>query len=361
MTTKPCTIIAEAGVNHNGCLDTARRLVDAAASAGADVVKFQTFKAEGVASRSAEKAGYQKRTTSADESQLDMLRRLELDEQSHVAIIEHCRSLNISFLSTPFDLVSLELLVERFRLETIKIPSGEITNLPFLLEIARKGRKVILSTGMSTIGEVEAALATLAFGFTAPAHAMPEARSFDRAFASRSGREALREKVVLLHCTTEYPAAPATVNLRAMETLRCAFGLPIGLSDHTVGIHIPIAAVALGATVVEKHFTLDRTMPGPDHAASLEPQELAAMIRQIRDVEAALGDGVKQPCEAEQHNRLVARRSLIATEPIRIGDMFTLANLGCKRPGDGIPPAMLWTLLGRQSRADYEPDEPIRE
>ncbi len=352
-------IIAEAGVNHNGSLDMARRLIDVAAEAGADAVKFQTFRAEQVVSRHAPKAEYQSRTTDKAESQLDMLRKLEFTESVHEALIAHTRVRGIAFLSTPFDLPSLRLLTNRLGLETIKIPSGEITNAPFLLEIARVAKRVILSTGMSTLAEVEAALGVLAFGFTQPLDATPDRDAFARAFTANTSQEALRQRVTLLHCTTEYPAPYAEVNLRAMDTLATAFELPVGYSDHTRGIHIAVAAVARGARVIEKHFTLDRSLPGPDHKASLEPGELQQMVAAIRDVGLALGDGVKRPSPAEWMNRDVARKSLVTVRAIAAGEVFSVENLVCKRPGTGLSPFRLWQILGQTASRDYTEDEAL--
>jgi len=353
-------IIAEAGVNHNGSPDMALRLVDVAAEAGANAVKFQTFRAEQMVSRHAPKAEYQTRTTASTESQFEMIRRLELSETDHEALIAHAKSRKIAFLSTPFDVPSLDLLTRRFGLETIKIPSGEITNAPLLLAIARSARRTILSTGMSTLGEVEAALGVLAFGFSESASATPGREAFVRAFASAAGQQNLRDRVTLLHCTTEYPAPFDEVNLRAMDTLAAAFALPVGYSDHTPGIHIAVAAVARGARVIEKHYTLDRNLPGPDHMASLEPDELRQMVSAIRDVELALGDGVKQPSPSEWKNRDVARKSLVAARAIAAGETFSAENVACKRPGTGRSPMDYWSVLGTKSDAPCEPDEGIR-
>jgi N-acetylneuraminate synthase len=352
-------IIAEAGVNHNGSIDLALRLIDAAAEAGADMVKFQTFRSQELVSRYAAKAEYQQRTTDAAESQLEMLRRLELGVPEHERMVHHCLERGIKFLSTPFDSTSAALLVQRFGLATLKIASGEITNGPLLLQMARTGRKLILSTGMSTLGEVEAALGMLAFGFLDEERTPSSRDEFAEAFASNSGQAALQERVSLLHCTTEYPAPYADVNLRAMDTLRIAFGLPVGLSDHTPGTTVPIAAVARGAELIEKHFTLDRELPGPDHAASLEPDELASMVRQIRATEAALGDGHKRPVPSERNNINVARKCLVARTQIRVGEAFTPTNLGAKRAGGGISPLLYWDWLGKRATRDYAIDEPI--
>ncbi len=328
-------IIAEAGVNHNGNLDMALQLVDVAADAGANAVKFQTFTADALVSQSAQKADYQKRTTGADESQYAMLKRLELSESDHLAIIERCRQREIQFLSTPFDSASITLL-HRLGMTIYKVPSGELTNLPYLREVASVAQQVILSTGMARLAEVEDALQVF----------------LDAGFA--------RGQVVILHATTEYPCPMNEVNLRAMQTIGKAFGVAIGYSDHTKGIEIPVAAVALGASVIEKHFTLDNTLPGPDHKASLEPHELKAMVTAIRHVEQALGDGVKRPTASELKNMSVARKSIVASKVIKIGDVFTTDNLTVKRPGTGISP-MLWdTVIGQIARYDFMPDDVIR-
>jgi N-acetylneuraminate synthase len=352
-------VIAEAGVNHNGDLELARRLVDVAAEAGADAVKFQTFRATQLVSRDAPKAEYQTRTTDGGESQFEMIRKLELSEAHHDALIEHARTRRIEFLSTPFDPVSLDLLTRRFGLRTIKVPSGELTNGPFLLQIARAASKVIVSTGMSTLGEIEEALGVLAFGFTTDANTPVRHGSFQNAFASAEGQQALRERVTVLHCTTEYPAPLHEVNLRAMQTMATVFGLPTGYSDHTMGIHVSVAAVALGARVIEKHFTLDRNLPGPDHQASLEPDELRDLISQIRDVERALGDGIKRPTASEFKNRDVARKSLVAAEPIAQGATYSVQNLTAKRPGTGVSPMRMWDYIGSQAPRALKSDELI--
>ncbi|MSO54340.1 MAG: N-acetylneuraminate synthase [Rhodospirillales bacterium] len=351
-------VIAEAGVNHNGNARRAHQLVDIAAAAGADAVKFQTFRAEGIATAAAAKTAYQKKTTGANESQLAMLRRLELSQPLHRELIDRCRRKRIKFLSTPFDFESLRFLVDELRMTVIKIGSGEITNGPFLLAAARTGRKIILSTGMSTLREVRDALSVLAFGFIGSGR--PSQSALANAFASASGQRAIRGKVLLLHCTTEYPAPFADANLRAIETMRQSFGLPVGLSDHTPGIAIPIAAAALGASVIEKHFTVDRKLPGPDHKASLEPDELRAMIQGIRAVESALGDGRKRPMPSEIKNRAIARRSLVTSKPIARGETLTADNLGAKRPGEGISPMRYWAWLGQRAKRAYEKDSLVR-
>ena len=329
-------IIAEAGVNHNGNEAIAHKLVDAAAEAGADAVKFQTFRASELVSASAPKALYQRRTTDVTESQLSMIRRLELDETAHRSLMEHCSQRGIRFLSSPFDLHSIDFL-HSLGLEAFKIPSGEITNIPYLRRIGSCGVPVILSTGMSVLGEIEKALEVLEHVGTP------------------------RERITLLHCTTEYPAPVGEINLRAMETLLQAFpGIAgVGYSDHTQGIHIPVAAVAMGACVIEKHFSLDRNMEGPDHKASLEPDELASMVRAIRDVERARGDGIKRPTDSELSNIRVARKSLVAARPIQKGEVFSEENLTVKRPGTGVSPLLWDDYIGRTALRNYQTGELI--
>lgn len=355
---KTTYIIAEAGVNHNGSLDLALQLIEVAAAAGADAVKFQTFKAERLAVATAPKADYQEVASGAGESQYDMLRGLELDEAAHRRLQDHCRAHRIQFLSTPFDIESAQMLAARFDLPCLKLPSGEITNGPLLLAVARTGKPVILSTGMSTLAEVEAALGVLAFGFLGHG-GLPALPRFAEAFREAAGQAILREKVRLLHCTSEYPAPCADVNLLAMDTLAATFGLPVGLSDHTTGIAISIAAVARGATIIEKHFTLDRELPGPDHRASLVPEELRALVRSIREVEAALGDGIKEPAASERKNLPIVRKSLVTLQEIRRGEAFTEENLGVKRPGDGVSPMRYWDWLGQTASRDYRTDEKV--
>lgn len=349
-------LIAEAGVNHNGSLDVALRLVDAAAEAGADAVKFQTFTADNLVRKSAPKAEYQVQTTGVSESQYEMLRRLELPRASHEALLERCTARNIDFLSTPFDEAGLDFLTDELGLKTIKLGSGEVTNGPLLLHAARKGVDVILSTGMSALGEVETALSCLAFGYIGNDEP-PSLEAFLAAYASPEGQDAMRRKVTLLHCTTEYPAPFADVNLRSILTMKDAFGLRVGYSDHTEGIAVSIAAAALGASVIEKHFTLDRTLPGPDHRASLEPDELAELVRSVRQVEAALGSGVKTPSPSERENRMIVRKSLVAKRPIRKGERFTAENVTCKRPGGGVSPIAFWSVLERTADRNYDEDE----
>lgn len=349
-------IIAEAGVNHNGSRELALRLVDTAADAGADVAKFQVFQAGALVAAYAPKAGYQLKTTDSGQTQLDMLRHLELGEEDFHAIQRRCREHDIRFLATPFDEQSLDDLVNKHGVEVIKLGSGEMTNAPLLLQAARSGCPILLSTGMSTLKDVEEALGVLAYGYVSR-QCEPSLDTFRKAFHSIPGQEALRNNVTLLHCTTEYPAAYEDTNLKAMETLRATFGLPVGLSDHTPGIHVAVAATALGAVVIEKHLTLDRGLPGPDHRASLEPDEFGELVTAIRQIELALGDGTKTPARGELPNVSVARRSLVAARDIRRGEVFTAENLAVKRPGTGISPMRYWEWLGKVAECDYRKDQ----
>lgn len=350
-------IIAEAGVNHNGDPDLAFQLIEVAANAGVDAVKFQTFDAAQLATQSAPKAVYQQASTDTTESQLEMLSGLQLDYQTHHELKQDAQDKGLVFLSTAFDFPSLSFLVSELELEILKIPSGEITNGPLLLEYARSGRDLILSTGMSTLGEIETALSVLASGFLD--REAPSTKSFTSAFKSSKGQAALKQHVVLLHCTTQYPAPIDSVNLRAMKTMQDVFGLEIGYSDHTTGWVVACAAVALGARVIEKHFTLNRSLPGPDHTASLEPEELNQMVASIRIVDASLGNGEKLPQGAELANRDVARKSLVAREGIIRGQAFSDTNLSIKRPGMGRSPMEYWSLIGKLAGKDYLADETI--
>jgi N,N'-diacetyllegionaminate synthase len=325
-------IIAEAGVNHNGDLALAKRLVDVAADAGVDLVKFQTFSADRLATAGAGKAAYQEANCGIDESQRAMLRRLELTPAMHRELLAYCTVRGVGFFSTAFDLQSIDLLAE-LGLNRFKIPSGEITNLPYLRHIGRLGRPLIVSTGMATMEEIATALSVLQKAGTA------------------------RERITVLHCNTQYPTPMGDVNLRAMLSIRDAFGVQVGYSDHTLGIEVAIAAVALGATVIEKHFTLDRGMPGPDHKASLEPPELAAMVSAIRNIERALGDGVKRPSASEMPNRSAARKSLVAARLIHKGEAFTADNIAVKRPGTGLSPMQYDEVLGRAAPRNFLADE----
>ena len=327
-------IIAEAGVNHNGDINLAKKLINSAAEAGADIVKFQTFNANRQVTNLAKKADYQNQTTDSSESQQDMLRRLELTEAMHHELIAHCAVNNIDFLSTGFDIESVNFLAGLGQ-DCFKIPSGEITNLPYLRHIGGFGKKVILSTGMSTLGDIEAAIDVLEYAGTP------------------------RIKITVLQCTTEYPTPMTEVNLRAMHSIHEAFGTAVGYSDHTQGIEVAIAAAAMGATVIEKHFTLDRNLPGPDHQASLEPAELIAMVRAIRNIEEALGDGIKRLTPSEVKNKSVVRKSLIASREIKAGEPFTTENITTKRPGTGISPMRWDEVLGGIAPRDFVMDELI--
>jgi N-acetylneuraminate synthase len=324
-------IIAEAGVNHNGSLEIAKKLIDVAADAGVDYVKFQTFKAEKLVSKAAKKAAYQIENTGDDGSQFAMIKKLELDEEKHHILIDYCNQKGIKFLSTAFDNDSVDLL-ESLGIDLFKIPSGEITNLPFLKKIASKGKPIILSTGMSNLGEIEATLDVL------------------------TGEGVDRNNITILHCNTEYPTPMNDVNLSAMNTIADAFKLPVGYSDHTLGIEIPIAAVARGAVCIEKHFTLDRNMEGPDHRASLEPDELKEMVRCIRNIELALGNGIKKPSKSEEKNIVIARKSVHTAIKLEKGHIVTEDDLQMKRPGNGISPMDINLVVGRTLVNDLQED-----
>ncbi len=327
-------IIAEAGVNHNGSIELARKMIDVAVEAGAYAIKFQTFKAEKVVSRYAPKAEYQKKTTTADESQLEMIKKLELGVDAHRELIAHCRQKNIQFLSSPFDLESIDLLNE-LGLDIFKTPSGEITNLPYLRKIGALKKEIILSTGMADLGEIEDAIDVL----------------------MEAGTKL--KNITVLHCNTEYPTPMQDVNLTAMETIALKFCVRVGYSDHTLGIEIPIAAVALGAIVIEKHFTLDKNMKGPDHRASLEQDELKTMVNAIRNIEKTLGNGIKKPSPSELKNMVIARKSIVAARDIRKGEAFTEENLTIKRPGTGISPMRWDEVIGQRARKAHNIDELI--
>lgn len=327
-------VIAEAGVNHNGDLQIAKELIDAAASAGADYIKFQTFQAKQLVAHDAPKAEYQRKHTANHESQLEMIEKLELTLSDHHALIEYCQLKNISFFSTAFENKSLDLLMD-LGIDRIKVPSGEITNVPFLEHIGEQGKPIILSTGMAKLGEIENAI---------------------EIFESKG---IPRDQICVLHCNTAYPTPYSDVNLMAMVNVRNAFQVNIGYSDHTDGIEIPIAAVALGASVIEKHLTLDRNLPGPDHKASLEPAEFAAMIKSIKNIEVALGDGVKRPSPSEIQNKAIVRKSIVAATDISKGDILTESNLAFKRPGTGLDPSFYKILVGRAATRAYKKDELI--
>ncbi|WP_337995041.1 N-acetylneuraminate synthase [Paenibacillus thermotolerans] len=349
-------IIAEAGVNHNGSLDMALELVDKAAECKANAVKFQTFKAKALVSKNTPKAEYQKKTDEA-ENQYEMLNKLELSEDAHFILMERCKKRNIDFLSSPFDYESARFLVETLQLPIIKVASGEIANAPMLYYLAQNNKKLILSTGMSTLSDIEKALAVLSYGYLKGTE--PGERNFIEAYFSAQGQDALSKNVTLLHCTTEYPAPYNEINLAVMATLSSAFELPIGYSDHTEGITIPVAAVARGAKVIEKHFTLNRDLPGPDHRSSLEPNEFKEMVESIRKVEAAIGNSKKIPTASELRNQSVVHKSIVAKGNIKAGELFTNENITVKRPGGGIPPLRYWDVLGRKATRDYIEDERI--
>ncbi|MEK9627534.1 MAG: N-acetylneuraminate synthase [Nitrospinota bacterium] len=358
MSSKSIYVIAEAGVNHNGNLKRAIEMVDAAAEAKVDAIKFQTFKAEKLALSQAPKADYQINQTGSSESQLEMLRKLELDKNSHFKIQDRCNLKGIQFLSTPFDQNSLNFLIQSLKVPKLKIPSGEITNAPLLLKAAASGKPLIVSTGMCDMEEVKIALGVLAFGFTKSGN-KPNIESFKNAFESPEGKYALRNSITLLHCTSAYPAPFEDVNLKTMETMASVFGLPVGYSDHTSGISVSIAAVACGAVVIEKHFTMDKTLPGPDHQASLDPEELKALVKAIREVEKALGVSNKFATPSEIENREIARKSLVTTQNIKMGELFTENNIDIKRPGNGISPLQYWDWIGKKAERDFKANELI--
>ncbi|MDH5716995.1 MAG: N-acetylneuraminate synthase [Spirochaetia bacterium] len=327
-------IIAEAGVNHNGDMSIAKKLIDEAVKVGADAVKFQTFKADNLVSQTAQKAQYQKNTTDAKESQYTMIKKLELNEKDHKELMTYCDKKKIQFLSTPFDHDSINLL-NKMGLKTFKIPSGEITNLPYLRKIGSLKKNVILSTGMANLGEIEGALEVLI----------------------KAGTK--KENITVLHATTEYPCPISDVNLKAMITIKNAFDIKVGYSDHTPGIEVPIAAAALGASIIEKHFTLDKNMKGPDHKASLEPEELKSMVNAIRNIEKALGHGIKKASDSEIKNISIARKSIVASKDIKKGEPFTKLNITAKRPGNGISPMRWDEVIGREAINNYKKDEQI--
>lgn len=358
MNKKRVFIIAEAGVNHNGCLDRAKKMVDVALDAKVDAIKFQTFKTELVVTRIAPKAKYQEINTGNADSQFEMIKRLELSYTEFLELNAYCQEKNILFLSTPFDFESLDFLINEVNIPILKIASGEITNGPFLLKSALSGKPIILSTGMSNLNEIEEALSILAFGYT-DASSNATCENFQKSYQSEVGKIALNEKVSILHCTSEYPAACESINLRALNTIAERFGLVVGYSDHSLGIEVSIAAVALGAKIIEKHFTIDKNLSGPDHKASLDPDELKKMVESIRNIEAAMGNGVKIPVNSEYETLKVARRSLIASKGIKKGEAFTSENMVIKRPASGVSPMMYWDYLQKNATRDYAEDEVI--
>lgn len=356
-------IIAEAGVNHNGSEKLAFKLIDAAIEAGADAVKFQTFKTKNIITKHAEKAEYQKQATGEDESQYSMIKKLELPYESHYRLKEYCEKNNILFMSTAFDHESLKFLVNEIKVDILKISSGEITNGPLLLAHAQTGKDIILSTGMATLSEIEDALGVIAFGFINPkaTHQKCSLQAFQEAYASKEGWRLLKAKLTLLHCTTEYPAPFEDINLKAMKTMNKAFKLDVGYSDHSRGITVPIAASTLGAKVIEKHFTIDKSLDGPDHQASLDPSELKDMVSAIRIVEKVMGTGIKAPVASEIKNKNIARKSLVAAEKIKKGDKYTHHNISCKRPGNGISPMKYWDFLSKKAKLEYSKDSFLYE
>jgi N-acetylneuraminate synthase len=350
-------IIAEVGVNHNGSLKLALELIDAAAAAGADVVKFQTFSAEQLSCEQTKLADYQKRSCGTFESQYDMLKTLELPIDFYPHLIKQCKKHNVQFMSSVFDRHDVDFL-NSLTMSHFKIPSGEITNGPLLFEVAKTNSSVILSTGMASLSEIEQALMVLAYGFLHP-NKQPSLDAFSKNWQHDNAHAVLADKVTLLHCTSDYPAALENVNLLAMQTLAGAFHVPIGYSDHTAGITIPLAAVTLGATVIEKHFTLDKNLAGPDHKASLEPQEFKNMVTMIREIELALGSPIKRRVAVEENTADVVRKSIIAQCNINEGELFTQENIAIKRAGKGLSPMHYWDLLGKKSTSSYEKSEII--
>jgi len=327
-------IIAEAGVNHNGDMELAKKLVDAAADAGADYVKFQTYKTDALLLETAEKAGYQKKIMGESENQYEMLKKLELCENNHVVLIEHCESRNVKFLSSPFDLDSIDLIA-KLNLDFIKVPSGEITNFPYIRKVGGAGKKILLSTGMSNLGEIEAALNLMV----------------------DSGAD--MDQISVMHCNTEYPTPPKDANLRAISTIQNAFNVKVGYSDHTLGVEAAIAAVSMGATVIEKHITLDKNMSGPDHMASMDPEDFKQFVQCIHNVEAMLGGGLKRPSQSEKKNITIARKSIVASKAISKGEPFGEGNLTTKRPGDGVSPMRWNDVVGKVAHREYSADEKI--
>ncbi len=332
---KKTTIIAEAGVNHNGSIEMAKKLIEVAADAKADYVKFQTFKADALLIKNAQKASYQKKMTDVNESQYEMLNKLELKKSDHIELIDHCKKNNIKFLSTPFDVNSIDLLMS-LDIPLFKIPSGEITNFPYLEYIGKKSKPIIMSSGMASLSEVGQALEVLI----------------------NSGSQI--EDITVLHCNTEYPTPMEDVNLSAMITIKKEYGVKVGYSDHTLGIEIPVAAVAMGASIIEKHFTLDRSFSGPDHSASLIPGELTAMVNAIRNIEIALGNGKKVPSSSEKKNIKIARKSIVAKSIIKVGEKFTKDNITVKRPATGLSPMKWNEIIGKISTYNYDVDDSIK-
>ncbi|MGN7407806.1 N-acetylneuraminate synthase [Sporosarcina sp. SAFN-010] len=353
-------IIAEAGVNHNGSLELAKKLVDVAKISGVDAVKFQTYKTENLVTQSAHQASYQVKNLGEETTQFEMLKKLELSYQQFKELKEYCNHKDIEFLSTPFDFESVDFLVHDLQLKTIKIPSGELTNSPFVHYLATKQVPIILSTGMATIEEIHESLSFIAFGLEFPGEDV-DLEKVETFYNTHRAKEVLEAYVKVLHCTTEYPAPYKTINLHAMKGLSDELKLPIGYSDHSEGITVPIAAVALGARVIEKHFTIDKSLPGPDHMASLNPMELGSMVNGIRAVEQSLGSVIKEPTQIEIKNREAARKSIVAKERIVKGQPIARESLTFKRPGNGMDPSRFWSLIGKSATRNYEEDDLLNE
>lgn len=352
-------VIAEAGVNHNGSLEMAKKLVDAAKSAGADAVKFQTFKTENLVTKRAKQTKYQIDNLGTETSQYEMLKALELTFEEFIELKMYCDLRQIVFLSTPFDFESADFLFDNLGIGMAKIPSGELTNTPFVFHIATKKKPIILSTGMAAMDDIHEALAFIAYGLSnnRPVD-IERVKDF---YHSEEAQELLKQYVTVLHCTSEYPTPFESINLLAINEMKSELNLSIGYSDHSEGIVVPIAAAAMGATVIEKHFTLDRNLPGPDHLTSLEPDELAEMVKCVRTVEKSMGNGIKKPTSNEMENRMAARKSIVAKVPIHAGEILSEKQLTIKRPGNGMPPTSYWTLLGKSAKKSYEVDDLLDE
>ncbi len=358
-----CFIIAEIGVNHNGDMNLAKQLILSAKEAGADAVKFQTFVAEKLVTPHAKKAQYQLQNTAQEQSQLAMLKSLELSQAQHIELLDYCQSVNIQFLSTPFDHQSAEFLANDLALTQIKISSGDLTNAPLLYLVAKFGCQLIISTGMATMAEIKTALGVIALGALNRNEEWlpPTYDNFIKAFESAEGQKQLKQNVSILHCTTDYPAQPEELNLKVLQAYKETFKLPIGYSDHSLGQQASCSAVALGATIIEKHITLDQNLPGPDHKASIEPEDFKRFIKAIREVEVLLGQSIKQPTRSEKKNIPIARKSLVANTHIQKGQTFSIENLACKRPGDGMSPIHFWGLLNQVASRDYQSGDLIDE
>lgn len=356
--TEKTFIIAEAGVNHNGDVDKAIALIDLANKSGADSVKFQSFNTDRLTTKRAATCNYQKTALNGTESQQDMLRKLELNESQFTELSDHCKACDIEFMSTAFDVQYLDFLLEKIGIKRIKIPSGEMMNPFLLLHAARSGLPIIMSTGIGTLDEIRLSLGVLAFGFSNP-KGVPTAKLAQETFSSPEGAKVIQEKVTILHCTSNYPAKIGDINLKAMQTIKQEYGTNIGLSDHSEGTIISVGAVALGASVIEKHFTLDKEMEGPDHKASLSPNELNELVIGIRNMELALGNGIKEPTSDELANKTAIRGSLVALKDIALGDKFSIDNLTAKRPGDGLNPMELLDLHGKTAKKEYQFDDQI--